>query len=78
MEAESAANGIGLVRLMGRGTGHIALHATLSSRDVDCCLIPETKLYWEGRGLFEFLEKQLKESENTDVRFFQGILSRLV
>ncbi|KAJ6363842.1 hypothetical protein OIU78_003917 [Salix suchowensis] len=76
MEAESAADGIGLV---GRGTGHIALHATLSSRDVDCCLIPETKLYWEGRGgLFEFLEKQLKESENTDVRIFQGFLSRLV
>ncbi|KAJ7967871.1 ATP-dependent 6-phosphofructokinase [Quillaja saponaria] len=33
VEAESAVNGIGLVKLMGRSTGHIALHATLSSRD---------------------------------------------
>ena len=43
VEAESAPNGIGLVKLMGRSTGHIALSATLSSRDVDCCLIPENK-----------------------------------
>ncbi|CAL5212784.1 unnamed protein product [Lathyrus oleraceus] len=35
VEAESAVNGIGLVKLMGRSTGHIALHATLSSRDVE-------------------------------------------
>ncbi|CAK7323371.1 unnamed protein product [Dovyalis caffra] len=63
IEAESAVNGIGLVKLMGRSTGHITLHATLSSRDVDCCLIPETSFYLEGKGgLFEFLEKRLKEN----------------
>ncbi|CAA7034355.1 unnamed protein product [Microthlaspi erraticum] len=61
VEAESAVNGIGLVKLMGRSTGHIALHATLSSRDVDCCLIPEMSFYLEGKGgLFEFLEQRLK------------------
>ncbi|PON57663.1 Pyrophosphate-dependent phosphofructokinase TP0108-type [Parasponia andersonii] len=63
VEAESAVNGIGLVKLMGRSTGHIALHATLSSRDVDCCLIPEMEFYLEGKGgLFEFLEQRLKEN----------------
>ncbi|XP_028764807.1 ATP-dependent 6-phosphofructokinase 2 [Neltuma alba] len=63
VEAESAVNGIGLVKLMGRNVGHIALHATLSSRDVDCCLIPETDFYLEGKGgLFEFLDEQLKEN----------------
>ncbi|XVF26249.1 hypothetical protein REPUB_Repub13aG0282600 [Reevesia pubescens] len=63
VEAESAVNGIGLVKLMGRSTGHIALHATLSSRDVDCCLIPETEFYLEGKGgLFEFLDQRLKEN----------------
>ncbi|KAJ4901372.1 ATP-dependent 6-phosphofructokinase 2 [Raphanus sativus] len=62
VEAESAVNGIGLVKLMGRSTGHIALHATLSSRDVDCCLIPENGFYLEGKGgLFEFLEQRLKD-----------------
>ncbi|XP_009779364.1 ATP-dependent 6-phosphofructokinase 2 [Nicotiana sylvestris] len=63
VEAESAVNGIGLVKLMGRSTGHIALHATLSSRDVDCCLIPEIDFFLEGKGgLLEFLEARLKES----------------
>lgn len=32
VEAESAVNGVGVVRLMGRQTGHIAIHSTLSSR----------------------------------------------
>lgn len=63
VEAESAVNGIGLVKLMGRSTGHIALNATLSSRDVDCCLIPENEFYLEGKGgLFEFLENRLKKN----------------
>lgn len=63
VEAESAVNGIGLVKLMGRSTGHIALHATLSSRDVDCCLIPEIDFFLEGKGgLLEFLGQRLKEN----------------
>ncbi|CAH8388832.1 unnamed protein product [Eruca vesicaria subsp. sativa] len=63
VEAESAVNGIGLVKLMGRSTGHIALHATLSSRDVDCCLIPEMVFYLDGKGgLFEFLEQRLRDN----------------
>ncbi|MED6131199.1 phosphofructokinase beta-subunit, variant 2 [Stylosanthes scabra] len=63
VEAVSAVNGIGLVKLMGRSTGHIALYATLSSRDVDCCLIPEIDFFLEGKGgLFEFLDKRLKEN----------------
>ncbi|XP_061354851.1 ATP-dependent 6-phosphofructokinase 2 [Gastrolobium bilobum] len=63
VEAESAVNGVGLVKLMGRSTGHIALYATLSSRDVDCCLIPEIDFYLEGKGgLFEFLDQRLREN----------------
>ncbi|KAL6992925.1 phosphofructokinase beta-subunit [Sarracenia purpurea var. burkii] len=43
--------------------GHIALNATLSSRDVDCCLIPENEFYLEGKGgLFEFFGDQLKQN----------------
>lgn len=63
VEAESAVNGIGLVKLMGRSTGHIAVYATSSSRDVDCCLIPEIDFYLEGKGgLFEFLDQRLREN----------------
>ncbi|CAL4965778.1 unnamed protein product [Urochloa decumbens] len=34
VEAESAENGIGVVKLMGRNSGFIAMYATLASRDV--------------------------------------------
>ena len=41
VEATSAFNGIGVVKLMGREAGFIAAHAALASGDVDLCLIPE-------------------------------------
>ncbi|KAI9117306.1 hypothetical protein K1719_011472 [Acacia pycnantha] len=48
---------------MGSYSGFIAMHATLASRDVDCCLIPESNIYLEGEGgFFEFIEKRLKEN----------------
>nr|GMD48598.1 ATP-dependent 6-phosphofructokinase 2 [Ipomoea batatas] len=73
VEAVSAVNGIGVVKLMGRSTGHIALHATLSSRDVDCCLIPENEFYLEGEGgLLEFLERRLKRSGHAVVVVAEG------
>uniref|UniRef100_A0A1J3IY69 ATP-dependent 6-phosphofructokinase n=2 Tax=Noccaea caerulescens TaxID=107243 RepID=A0A1J3IY69_NOCCA len=63
VEAESIENGIGVVKLMGRYSGFIAMYATLASRDVDCCLIPESPFYLQGEGgLFEYIEKRLKES----------------
>ncbi|XLT51146.1 hypothetical protein HN873_043750, partial [Arachis hypogaea] len=50
VEVESIENGIGVVKLMGRYNGFIAMYATLASRDVDC--------YLEGPGaLLEFVEK---------------------
>ncbi|XP_078172013.1 ATP-dependent 6-phosphofructokinase 2-like [Carex rostrata] len=72
-EAESAVNGIGLVKLMGRSTGHIALHSTLSSRDVDCCLIPELTFYLYGKGgLFEFIDQQLKQNGHVVIVVAEG------
>ncbi|KAK7335408.1 hypothetical protein VNO80_27230 [Phaseolus coccineus] len=35
---------------MFRTQRFIALYATLASRDVDCCLIPESPFYLEGPG----------------------------
>ncbi|KAF3445807.1 hypothetical protein FNV43_RR10984 [Rhamnella rubrinervis] len=42
IEAHSAYHGIGIVKLMGRSSGFIAMHASLSSGQIDICLIPET------------------------------------
>ncbi|CAN0901417.1 ATP-dependent 6-phosphofructokinase 3 [Linum grandiflorum] len=73
VEAESAENGIGLVKLMGRYSGFIAMFATLASRDVDCCLIPESPFYLKGEGgLLEFVEKRLKESGHMVIVIAEG------
>ncbi|OWM84461.1 hypothetical protein CDL15_Pgr000901 [Punica granatum] len=73
VEAESVENGIGVVKLMGRYSGFIAMHATLASRDVDCCLIPESPFYLEGAGgLFEFIEKRLKENGHMVIVIAEG------
>ncbi|VAH73445.1 unnamed protein product [Triticum turgidum subsp. durum] len=73
VEAESAENGIGVVKLMGRNSGFIAMYATLASRDVDCCLIPESPFYLEGKGgLLEFVEKRLKDSGHMVIVVAEG------
>lgn len=42
-------NGVGVVKLMGRSAGYIAAHATMSSGDVDLCLVPEVPIVLEGK-----------------------------
>jgi len=42
IEATGARNGIGLVKLMGRDSGFIAGYTTLSDKDVDFCMVPES------------------------------------
>lgn len=61
VEAMSFENGIGVVKLMGRDSGFIAMYASLASRDVDCCLIPESRFYLEGHGgVLEYIEQRLE------------------
>ncbi|GKA84528.1 ATP-dependent 6-phosphofructokinase 6-like protein [Tanacetum coccineum] len=73
VEAESAENGIGVVKLMGRYCGFIAMYATLASRDVDLCLIPESPFYLEGEGgLFEYVERRLKDNGHMVIVVAEG------
>ncbi|XP_039038188.1 ATP-dependent 6-phosphofructokinase 3-like isoform X2 [Hibiscus syriacus] len=73
VEADSIDNGIGVVKLMGRYSGFIAMNATLASRDVDCCLIPESPFYLEGGGgLFEYIERRLKENGHMVIVIAEG------
>jgi 6-phosphofructokinase 1 len=66
-------NGIGIVKLMGRSAGFIASHATLSSGDVDLCLIPEIPLELYGeRGFLPFLEQRVKENGHAVVVVAEG------
>ncbi|XP_047264418.1 ATP-dependent 6-phosphofructokinase 4, chloroplastic isoform X4 [Capsicum annuum] len=73
VEAESVENGVGIVKLMGRYSGFIAMLATLGNRDVDCCLIPESPFYLEGPGgLYEYVEQQLKENRHVLIVLAEG------
>ncbi|KAJ0964729.1 hypothetical protein J5N97_025867 [Dioscorea zingiberensis] len=50
-----------------------AMYATLASRDVDCCLIPESPFYLEGKGgLFEYIEKLFKENGHMVIVVAEG------
>ncbi|KAK3026428.1 hypothetical protein RJ639_041440 [Escallonia herrerae] len=73
VEVDSVENGVGIVKLMGRYSGFIAMYATLASRDVDCCLIPESPFYLEGKGgLFEFIDQRLKENGHMVIVLAEG------
>ncbi|KAL1554993.1 6-phosphofructokinase, alpha subunit [Salvia divinorum] len=79
VEATSFENGIGLVKLMGRYSGFIAMYATLASRDVDCCLIPESPFILEGPGgLLEYIQKRLKENGHMVIVIAEGAGQELV
>lgn len=55
------------------------MHATLASRDVDCCLIPESPFYLEGPGgLLEYIEKRLKENGHMVIVIAEGAGQELV
>lgn len=59
--------------LINLAAGFIAMYATLASRDVDCCLIPESPFYLDGQGgLLEFVEKRLKESGHMVIVIAEG------
>jgi 6-phosphofructokinase 1 len=60
IEAKGAPNGIGLVKIMGRQSGHIAAGASLAQTDVNFVLIPEVPFDLEGdKGFLRSLEKRL-------------------
>ena len=55
------------------------MYATLASRDVDLCLIPESPFYLEGDGgLFEYIEKRLKENGHMVIVIAEGAGQELV
>jgi 6-phosphofructokinase 1 len=73
VEAESAPNGVGLVKVMGRDSGFIAMNASMSSRDVNLCVIPEWNFEIEGKhGLCEYVVNRLKHRDHAVVVVAEG------
>jgi len=78
-EAESARNGIGLVKLMGRDVGFIAASATLASLDVNFCLVPEVSFDLEGsHGLFLALERRLRNRRHAVIVIAEGCAASMI
>jgi len=73
VEASSAMNGIGLVKLMGRFAGFIACGATLASQNVNFTLIPEVSFKLEGEnGFLNALRKRLLARRHAVVVVAEG------
>ena len=75
MEAYSAINGIGLVKVMGRESGFIAAHTALASHEVNFVLIPEVPFNLEGyNGFLTHLEKRLKNRGHAVIVVAEGAM----
>ena len=73
VEAKGAPNGIGLVKIMGRQSGHIAAGAALAQSDVNIVLIPEVPFDLEGEsGFLRILENRLQVSSHCVILVAEG------
>lgn len=79
VEAKSAYNGIGLVKVMGRESGFIAASTSLAQSDVNFCLIPENPFDLEGEnGFLTHLKKRILDRGHAVILVAEGAGSDLV
>lgn len=72
-EAVSTKRGLGLVKLMGRDSGFIAAYASIASRDVNVCLVPEVRFVLEGEaGLLPWLERRMAQRGHAVIVVAEG------
>jgi 6-phosphofructokinase 1 len=73
MEAVSAINGVGLIKLMGRESGFIAVAAALASHEANFCLIPEVPFDLDGEnGFLHHLEMRIQKRHHAVVIVAEG------
>ncbi|MCB1156173.1 MAG: ATP-dependent 6-phosphofructokinase [Leptospiraceae bacterium] len=73
VEAKGADNGIGLVKLMGRHSGFIAVNAALAAKVVNFVLIPEHDFDLEGEGAFlETLKDRVQARKHAVIVVAEG------
>mmetsp|Transcript_28357 Transcript_28357/g.43294 ORF Transcript_28357/g.43294 Transcript_28357/m.43294 type:complete len:536 (+) Transcript_28357:159-1766(+) len=72
-EAEGFPHGLGVVKVMGRNSGFIAMHAALSSCVADLCLVPEVDFTLDGPGgIVDHLYERLVEHDKAVVVVAEG------
>lgn len=73
MEAHSQLNGVGLVKLMGRDSGFIAVQTVLAVHEANFVLIPEVLFDLEGsQGLLAALERRLSRRGHAVIVVAEG------
>ena len=73
VEAKGYVNGVGLVKLMGRYSGAIAVHAALAEPDVNLVLIPEAPFTLGGdKGLVAWLVDRLARRRHAVIVVAEG------
>jgi 6-phosphofructokinase 1 len=73
VEAKGAPMGIGLVKIMGRQSGHIATGAALAMSDVNYVLIPEVPFDLDGaNGFLNVLEQRLLKRNHCVILVAEG------
>ncbi len=79
VEATSAPNGIGLVKLMGHHSGFITCYAALAENDANFVLIPEVPFRLEGEtGLLALLRERLIRRNHAVIVVAEGAGQELV
>ena len=79
VEANSVEFGVGLVKLMGRNSGFIALNSSISNRNVNLCLIPECPYELKGPGgVYAYVADRLRKKGHAVVVVAEGAASACV
>merc|ERR1719230_2105876 len=76
VESAGNANCLGLVKLMGRSSGFIAMNATLAARHVDLCLIPEMNIDMDK--VLDWIVDLQKRKHNAVVVIAEGLGDTLI
>ena len=72
-EAKSAERCIGLVKVMGRGSGFIAAYSALASLEANAVLVPEVPFsLHEAGGLLAFLDTRMREKNHAVIVVAEG------
>jgi 6-phosphofructokinase 1 len=72
-EAKGAPMGIGLVKIMVRQSGHIAIHAALAQNDANFVIIPEVPFDLEGeKGFLKTLENRMRQRQHSVILIAEG------
>ena len=79
VEATCVINGVGLIKLMGRHSGYIALNASLTQGQTDFCLIPENPYELDGpNGLYQQIHDKIKSQGHAVIVVAEGAEDGLI